>query len=560
MQQFVHTCFHELHLDENMELPSQFTFPFYYEPHKLSIKAAKALQQYLTHQNDFKHNFGLDPSLKGLKIGKMFGIMVVQKQNGTLGYLAAFSGKLAERNDHKGFVPPIFDNLDKNGYYKKGETILNVLNAEIENALHDKNLIKAQQNLIITKQTYDAELKSLKQEIKQKKAERNLKRELSKQQLSNEAYAQLLEDLKQQSIGYHFKLRDLKLSASQHISTLKTHLNTIEAPIEALKQKRAALSAALQLKLHQSYRFLNAKGETKDLLAIFKDANVPPPAGSGECAAPKLFQYAYKNSLTPIAMAEFWWGASPKSEVRAHKQFYPSCRSKCEPILGYMMQGLKVEKNPIEIQLNNETPIEIVYEDDYVMLVNKPHELLSVPGKTTQESVLTKIKRYLPNAKGPILVHRLDMSTSGLLLAAKNEKTYKNLQKQFIARTVKKRYVALLDGVITQQYGTINLPLRVDLDNRPQQLVCYDHGKPATTKFEVIAIKNGITRIHFFPITGRTHQLRVHAAHINGLNTPILGDDLYGKKEKRLYLHAAEIEFLHPVTQQMLKIICEAPF
>jgi len=248
---------------------------------------------------------------------------------------------------------------------------------------------------------------------------------------------------------------------------------------------------------------------------------VPPPAGSGECAAPKLFQYAYEHDFKPIAMAEFWWGASPKSEVRKHKQFYPSCRSKCEPILGHMMQGLDVEDNPIQTVATYKAALEIVYEDDYLLLVNKPPEFLSVPGKHIQESVLTRMKRYLPKAKGPLLVHRLDMSTSGLLLVAKNEKTHKNLQKQFIARTIKKRYVALLDGEILTKTGVIDLPLRVDLDNRPQQLVCYTHGKPAKTNYEVVDIVAGKTRIHFYPVSGRTHQLRVHAAHVDGLNMPI---------------------------------------
>ena len=344
------------------------------------------------------------------------------------------------------------------------------------------------------------------------------------------------------------------------IALATQHFDALANPITLLREKRAALSAALQKQLHEQYRFLNAEGVTKDLLDIFKDAMVPPPAGSGECAAPKLFQYAYEHDFKPIAMAEFWWGASPKSEVRKHKQFYPSCRSKCEPILGHMMQGLDVEDNPIQTVATYKAALEIVYEDDYLLLVNKPPEFLSVPGKHIQESVLTRMKRYLPKAKGPLLVHRLDMSTSGLLLVAKNEKTHKNLQKQFIARTIKKRYVALLDGEILTKTGVIDLPLRVDLDNRPQQLVCYTHGKPAKTNYEVVDIVAGKTRIHFYPVSGRTHQLRVHAAHVDGLNMPILGDDLYGVKGERLHLHAAQLTFTHPVTLKVLDVICEAPF
>jgi tRNA pseudouridine32 synthase/23S rRNA pseudouridine746 synthase len=259
-------------------------------------------------------------------------------------------------------------------------------------------------------------------------------------------------------------------------------------------------------------------------------------------------------------MAEFWWGSSPKSEVRQHGQFYPSCRGKCEPILGHMLEGLNVEPNPIAQTEPLKGELDIIYEDDYLLLVNKPSEFLSVPGKTINDSVLTRMQNYLPHAKGPLLVHRLDMSTSGLLLVAKNKKTHKNLQKQFLNKMVKKRYIALLDGIISANSGVIDLPLRVDLNNRPTQLVCYDYGKKAVTKYEVIKTENGKTLVHFYPITGRTHQLRVHAAHHKGLSTPILGDDLYGRRDKRLHLHAETLSFEHPVSKKQVLFTSECPF
>jgi tRNA pseudouridine32 synthase/23S rRNA pseudouridine746 synthase len=225
-----------------------------------------------------------------------------------------------------------------------------------------------------------------------------------------------------------------------------------------------------------------------------------------------------------------------------------------------MMQGLAVDDNPIETQIVFNQALDIVYEDAHLLLVNKPHEFLSVPGKSINESVLSRMQQYLPHATGPLLLHRLDMSTSGLLLVAKSQRVYKHLQKQFIDRSVKKRYVALLDGILPNTEGTVNLPLRVDLDNRPQQLVCYAHGKPATTDYQVIAAENGKTRIYFYPITGRTHQLRVHAAHSEGLKTPIVGDDLYGTKANRLHLHAERISFTHPITKEGLTVSCETPF
>ncbi|WP_406683516.1 pseudouridine synthase [Seonamhaeicola sp. MEBiC1930] len=556
---FTKTFFHRLNV--KIPLPTHFTFPFYYEPHALSILAAEELQDYLETQVDFNHNFGLNPIAQGLVIGKMFGIMVAENSNGELGYLAAFSGKLGESNNVNGFVPTVYDTLNPNGFYKKGEQELNSINREIEVLENSEAYGVAKANLEACIKSYDVELKALKQTIKEKKAERNKLRDSQANTLSSEAYQNLLEELKNQSIYFHFRLKDLKTDWKVKIDKATASFEEIQSILNSLKEKRKMQSAALQKQLHQQYTFLNALGETKDLLDIFENTTVRiPPAGAGECAAPKLFQYAYENELKPIAMAEFWWGASPKSEVRKHKQFYPSCRSKCEPILGHMMKGLKVENNPIlEVKTHND-PLEILYEDDYLLLVNKPHEFLSVPGKTNLESVQTKMKQYLPNAKGPLLVHRLDMSTSGILLVAKNEKTHKNLQKQFINKTVKKRYVAVLDGELSQKQGVIDLPLRVDLDNRPQQLVCYEHGKAAKTKYEIIVVKDGRTRIHFYPITGRTHQLRVHAAHSEGLKMPIIGDDLYGNKGERLHLHAEYIKFEHPVTKKLVEFVCKAPF
>ncbi|MBD0822965.1 RluA family pseudouridine synthase [Aestuariibaculum marinum] len=561
MTHFCDSRFHPLQHSEKVALPEKFTFPFYYEPHELCVEAAKDLQAYLESQTDFVHNFGLDQTMEGLVIGKMFGVMVVKNDEGRIGYLAAFSGKLSDNNYLEGFVPPIYNTLNIDGFYKKGEAELNVLNRQIENLESATELQKAKDALKKSKALAETEIKAFKALMKAEKKKRNKKRDEAKPVLSDEAFQELFNELKEQSIGYQLRLKYLKYEWEQKIKQAEIELNNYLQPIADLKDKRAKQSSGLQKRIHQQYQFLNAEGEVKDLLDIFKDTKSPiPPAGSGECAAPKLFQYAYENGFKPIAMAEFWWGASPKSEVRKHKQFYPSCRSKCEPILGHMMQGLQVDANPIEQAISYEADLEIVYEDEYLLLVNKPHEFLSVPGKTYSQSVLTKMRAYLPKAKGPLLVHRLDMSTSGLLLVAKNERIHKHLQKQFIERSVKKRYVALLDGELKAKTGQVDLPLRVDLDNRPQQLVCYEHGKPAVTNFEVQAIENGKTRIHFYPVTGRTHQLRVHAAHSKGLQIPIIGDDLYGVKANRLHLHAEQLTFVHPITKEVLTIVCEAPF
>jgi len=553
--------FHNLEIEDRSELPNLFTFPFYYEPHKFCVLAAQEIQNYLEFQDNFEHNFGLNDSQNGLVIGKMFGVMIVEDSAKNLGYLAAFSGKLAEQNFIKGFVPPIYDTLNPSGFYKRGEAQLNQINAKLEDLENASQYLKLKTDLEEFKNQFDKELTEFKLLIKNEKAKRKAQREKSKLKLNDSAYKSLLEDLKKQSIYYHFRLKDLKTQWQLKIETKRQELDKFQQQIDRLKYKRKVKSAKLQREIHQQYHFLNFKGEQRDLISIFEHTQLgQPPAGSGECAAPKLFQFAYQNNYKPIAMAEFWWGSSPKSEVRRHKEFYPSCRGKCEPILGHMMKGLSVEPNPIEKPIKTVDKLEIIYEDEFLLLINKPHEFLSVPGKTILDSVETRMKAYLPSAKGPLLVHRLDMSTSGLLLVAKNEKTHKNLQKQFIERTVKKRYIALLDGYLKNHNGSIDLPLRVDLNNRPRQLACNSHGKPAHTNYEVIASENNCTRIYFYPVTGRTHQLRVHAAHHRGLNTPIIGDDLYGKRADRLYLHAEQISFEHPVTKKRLTFNSEPEF
>jgi tRNA pseudouridine32 synthase/23S rRNA pseudouridine746 synthase len=548
--------FHPLETS-GLDLPKQFTFPFYYTPHPLCLRAAQEVQEYLETQQDFDHNFGLIEGAKGLIIGKMFGVMLIKALDGTVGYLVAFSGKLAEQNFIDGFVPPIFDTLNPSGFYKIGEEKLNKINAKIEVLETSKEYLEAK-NLVSELSLKSAEeFRAFKANLKDLKRSRNEKRVQARLTLSKDELAVFEKALDKESISLHYQLKHLKSKWKERIAEAQEQLQTIVKRINFLKTKRKELSATLQRQLHQSYSFLNANGQRKDLLDIFE---TQPPAAAGECAAPKLIQFAYEHNLKPLALAEFWWGAAPKSQVRKHKQFYPACRSKCEPILGHMMLGLDVEKNPISQHNSKKVKLDIIYEDNFILVVNKPSEVLSVPGKTIQDSVLTSLKAYLPEVKGPILVHRLDMSTSGLLIAAKNEKTHKNLQKQFMNRTVHKRYVALLDGEIPLNEGLIDLPLRVDLDNRPTQLVCYDYGKQAQTKYEVVGIENGKTRIHFYPLTGRTHQLRVHAAHNLGLNTPILGDDLYGVKGERLHLHAEKISFEHPVKKKKVTFKVPSPF
>jgi tRNA pseudouridine32 synthase / 23S rRNA pseudouridine746 synthase len=527
-------------------LPEVFTFPFYYEPHELSRVAAKELQNYLETQTDFTHNFGLKDYQDGIEIGKMFGVLVVQKLNGVLGYLWAFSGKLAESNHHSKFVPTVFDMLDENGYFKKEEIILNQYNAKIEAIEGSDDFMAAINQLEQTQRQAEKEITNQKQLIKLGKKLRAEKRK--------SATPSALEQYNKESQDEGVLLKKMRQYWNYKLEEAKQRVARYSIEIEQLKELRKLKSSELQLRLFSEYTFLNQYQEIKSLGEIF---NGNPPAGAGECAAPKLLHYAFQHQLKPIAMAEFWWGKSPKSEVRKHQQYYPACMGKCHPILQHMLKGIELEDNPFRINHAEGKKLEIVFEDKCLLAVNKPAEFLSVPGKQVMDSVQNRIKVLYPKA---LIVHRLDMSTSGVLLIAKNADIYKNLQQQFINRKVKKRYVALLNGVLTANEGTIELPLRVDLENRPHQIVCFEYGKPAKTKWKTIEIRDNQTLVYFYPISGRTHQLRVHAAHHLGLNCPIVGDDLYGTKADRLHLHAESITFQHPISKKEICIKVVADF
>ena len=537
-----------------ISLPDKFTFPFYYEPHELSIIAVNELQSYLENQTDFEHNFGLQENQEGLVIGKMFGVLVCQNQEGELGYLWAFSGKLAGVNHLPYFVPTIFDMLQENGFFRKEEEVLNAINRKIEILENSDELQNKKNQLDVTKIEALTDIQNQKDKIKRLKVERDEKR-ISFTNLSSSEIEQLELELSEESKKESILLKKMTKYWNFQIENAQKEVNLLLDKINQLKDERRLKSGALQQKLFAEYSFLNQFGERKSIGEIF---NNNPPAGAGECAAPKLLHYAFEHNLKPIAMAEFWWGQSPKSEIRKHKQFYPACKSKCEPILlSHMLNGLDMEANPFQENPAEGKNIEIVFEDEVLAVINKPAEFLSVPGKQITDSVQTRIQSKYPNA---MIVHRLDMSTSGIILIAKKKDIHESLQKQFLKRTVEKRYVALLQGYVKSTQGEIQLPLRVDLEDRPRQLVCYEHGKHALTKNEVLERTKGYTRVYFYPHTGRTHQLRVHAAHASGLNAPIIGDDLYGTPEDRLYLHAAKLGFYHPHSNEWMELNCPPAF
>ena len=532
----------------DIPLPERFTYPFCYTPHPLCILAAKEVQSYLTRQTAWKDE---------LRQGKMFGVLIVQTEHGETGYLAAFSGILAGKNLHPFFVPPVYDLLQPQGFFKIEEENISSINRNIRQLENDKAYAALSAELARTIQSAEDILATAKAQLKEAKTAREQRRK--EKELNAQEEAELIRESQFQKAEY----KRLERSWKARITTLQTQTEDWERRISALKSERKTRSAALQQKLFEQFGMLNYRGEVKNLCEIFgQTVHKTPPAGAGECTAPKLLQQAYLHGWKPIAMAEFWWGDSPKTEIRHHGHYYPACKGKCEPILQHMLQGLQVEENPMlkRMQVPSKN-LEIVYEDPWLSVINKPAGMLSVPGKEDAVSVYSLMREQYPEADGPLTVHRLDMATSGLMLIAKTKRVHQNLQAQFKNRLVRKRYVALLEGIVPKDKGTVDLPLCLNPLDRPRQMVHTEHGKPAITDYQVLERLDGKrTRIAFYPRTGRTHQLRIHAAHPLGLHCPIIGDELYGEKADRLYLHAEYLEFTHPITGETVRITKEAEF
>ena len=537
----------------DIPLPERFTFPFCYTPHPLCVAAAKEVQAYLGLQEAWKEE---------LAQGKMFGVLVVRTQEGETGYLAAFSGILAGSNVHPFFVPPVYDLLQPQGFFKIEEEQISQINTRIGLLEEDEEYKRQMQQLAALRQTAQETLEEAKRQMKRAKEKREERRREAAlpngTPMTPEEENVLIRESQFQKAEY----KRMERAWKERITPLQQTVSDYEADIQALKSERKQRSAALQQKLFEQFKMLNYRGEVKTLCDIFgQTVHKTPPAGAGECAAPKLLQQAYLHGWKPVAMAEFWWGESPKMEIRHHGHYYPACKGKCEPILGHMLQGLEVDENPIlkELQSGKKT-LDIIYEDEWLAVVNKPAGMLSVPGKEDVVSVYSMMRERYPDADGPLIVHRLDMATSGLLVVAKTKQVHQNLQAQFKNRSVGKRYIALLQGNVSQDAGTVELPLCPNPLDRPRQMVHTGYGKPAVTDFEVLERKDNRTRIAFYPRTGRTHQLRVHAAHPLGLHCPIIGDELYGRKAERLYLHAEMLEFTHPVTGKRMSITQKADF
>ena len=516
-----------------VELPRQFTCPFCYEPHRLALMAVEQVQHYVASRTDWADEMGA---------GKMLGVLVAIDGDGRLGYLAAFSGNLAGSVHHDFFVPPVYDLLDPQGEFKQGEAQITAINHEVE------RLEQSPEWALLQQREADAQRK-IADEIGKFKALMALhKQQRDERRAAGNLTAGEQEELLNQSRFEKAELKRIRQRLEAQLQEIRDEMDVFCRHINELKSRRKAMSETLQERIFRLFVVSNARGEKRDLVEVFKPLGTLPPAGAGECCAPRLLNYAYINGLRPVCMAEFWWGASPVGEVRHHGHFYPACRSKCKPILDFMLQGLDVEDNRLEMPMEDKTPLDVVYDDRWLTVLNKPSGMLTVPGKALEDSLLTRYQTAFPEAHGPVVVHRLDQETSGLVVFAKDKATHKALQQQFENHTIKKRYVALLDGQVVHDEGLIDLPLMPDVYDRPRQRGDHEQGKPATTRYRVLERGSGMTRIALEPLTGRTHQLRVHCSHPQGLNCPIVGDRLYGTAATRLMLHAQSITLVHPAT------------
>lgn len=542
--------FHRFKKDiSSVSLPTSFNNPFHYSPHTLCVWAADELRLLLQS----------DPRLAAdAATGKMMGVLVVRNVAGEVGYLAGFSGLLCGANRQAGFVPPVLDFLAPDGCFKREEAAITAINhkiAEIERSDEYHSAVEA----VAHSECYAHEtIAARKQQYAANKKVRDEKR------ASGTATAAELEALIHQSRFEKAELKRLARACNEQVESARALLLPFTQRIAALAAERKQRSAALQEWLFTQFNVLNGRGEKASLLQIFATyTGTLPPAGAGECAAPKMLHYAYENNLHPLAMAEFWVGASPTGEVRRNGFFYPSCKSKCYPILSYMLQGIDVEESALERGGDNLSAIKVVYEDDSLIVVDKPHDVLSVPGIVGGSSVQDWL-RSTYKSNDIFVVHRLDMATSGLLVAARSMDVFKAMQGLFASREVEKRYVALLNGVPQQCEGEITLPLMPDYDHRPCQKVSFEEGKPAKTIFKLLRnVQCGCSECALMslqPVTGRTHQLRVHCAHHLGLNVPIVGDALYGATAERLMLHASYVAFRHPVSGRRVEFSSLAPF
>lgn len=524
--------------------------PFDYKPDEACNEAFRSLTVRLKELRKSDRPDDVD-FCRELEDGKMLGVLIAEDSSGLRHTLYAFSGQVGDRGFHRnGFVGPVFDYLRPEGHFKKREAEISRLNTEILR-FEAGPLAKAAEEYGLKEKDLIIEVAEFSEKCRRSKAERDRRR------MAGDLNEAEKEELIRRSQFEKAELRRIKKRVSAALEPERVKLAETRATLDAMKRKRRADSEELQDWLFTNFSVLNANGESRSLREIFAETPMKvPPSGAGECCAPKLLQAAYLRGLRPIAIAEYWYGRPKGGEIRRHGEYYPACRGKCLPVLGWMLRGLEVEP-PLEdegLSFEKYSP-EIVYENEWFCVVNKPSGMLSVPGKGRAVSLEEWLKKKYEPERMVKAVHRLDQATSGLLIAAFDPESFKILQSLFATRRVRKRYVAELDGdyrlLGLPKTRRIALPLSPDWLDRPRQRVDFESGKEAVTEYEFIGVSEGRSRVLFHPLTGRTHQLRVHAASELGLGMPIVGDRLYGKNRGdsagRLRLHAFRIEFEFPV-------------
>ncbi len=489
-----------------------------------------------------------------LKEGKMFGVLTVKNKSGIQGELWGYSGMIQDDINLDYFTPPIYDLNSPDGYFREEEKKITSINIQINSIESDPIYNKLNKNYAIAQENSTKILSEAKSKLKEEKIKRD---NLRSSGIDDGTLKRIINESQFQKAEY----KRLEKSINSELNSLEEGLSTYKAKIAQLKHERKQRSAILQNWIFDQFHLLNYLGATKSLIDIFKDTPLKtPPAGAAECAAPRLLQYAYLHNLEPISLVEFWWGNSPRTEIKIQGKIYPPCKGKCGPILSHMLEGLGnssslinkgEDRNNLLLQENE---ITVLFENKDIIAVNKPSGILSVPGKDGSTSLLELLQSKLRNECEILPIHRLDMDTSGIILFAKHKNAQSQMQIKFSNREAKKSYLAILDGILKIESGEINIPLSADYINRPYQKADYESGKPAITRFEVLKHIGNYTLVRLFPTTGRTHQLRVHCAHIDGLGIPILGDNLYGKGDRRLFLHAETLEC------DGLKIICNSDF
>ncbi len=502
--------------------------------------------------------------IRELEAGKMLGVLIAEDSSGCQHALYAFSGQIGAGGFHRdGFVEAPFDYLDPEGHFKTEEAEISRLNKVIDE-FESGPVARLRLEYETEKERLESEVATFKEKTTKSKHERAARRQSEK--LSEEDRAQMIRESQFEKAELHRMKKRMKAD----LEPFTQRLSDAERKVADLKAERRARSEALQEWLFSNFRLLNARGESKSLIDIFASTPMKvPPSGAGECCGPKLLQAVYQRGLTPIAMAEYWYGVPKGGEIRRHGHHYPACRGKCLPVLRWMLQGLDVDPplrdNPPAIKV----PVpEVLFENQWFCIISKPSGMLSVPGKGEAISVQQWLDERYGVEKEVRLVHRLDQDTSGLLVASFGGEVYRMLQAMFAKRQVSKRYVALLEGDYRAaglpDIGKISLPLSPDWLDRPRQRVDFEKGKEAVTEYEFSGVEEGRSRVLLRPLTGRTHQLRVHAASEKGLGIPIAGDPLYGDSETspigRLCLHAHKLKFTFPIDNRQYEFESPLPF